>query len=64
MIVPYNYKKVRPGLFEIATPSGKAVGRIRHVISPDVGWEASDGGFYSSARDAALALVARANRAA
>lgn len=60
----YRYEKIRAGLFEVYRSDGRAVGRIRHVMSPRVGWESSDGGFYATAKDAAEALVGKTAAAA
>ena len=57
----YEYKSIRPKLWEIIDKNGKALGRIRHVLKPEksrVGWQASDGKFYQKAKQAALGLLA------
>jgi hypothetical protein len=57
----YEYKAIRPKLWEIMDKNGKALGRIRHVLKPNkskIGWQASDGKFYEKAKQAALGLLA------
>jgi hypothetical protein len=60
MNIQYEYKSIRPKLWEVSEKNGRALGRIRHVFSSKskkVGWQASDGEFYENAEQAAKALV-------
>ena len=54
----YDYKSIRPKLWEVIGKNGRALGR--HIFSPTskrVGWQASNGEFYEQAKQAAMALV-------
>ena len=56
----YDYKSIRPKLWEVTGKNGRALGRIRHIFSPTserTGWQASNGEFYEKAKQAAVALV-------
>ena len=56
----YEFKSIRPKLWEVTGNNGRALGRIRHVFSANserTGWQASNGEFYKKAEEAAIALV-------
>lgn len=56
----YEYKSIRPKLYEITDEDGTVLGRIRHEFSASekrIGWQSSNGEFYEKAKDAAIALV-------
>lgn len=60
MSTTYEYEAIRPKLWEVTGKNGRALGRIRHVFSPEkqrTGWQASNGKFYKKAENAAEALV-------
>lgn len=56
-----KYNAIRPKLWEVVDPDGKKLGRIRHILNADnIGWMASDGKVYRTAKEAAQALAATA----
>lgn len=56
----YEYKSIRPRLYEVLDEDGTVLGRIRHEFLAEekrMGWQSSDGEFYPKAEDAAVALI-------